>query len=354
MGDLSDSSDTFWQLFAMNGPHARWTLATPAGVADNGGLVGSLAPAGGVVGVESSGLLGFSPVAAAVLAKGGATGWSHGILPGSLAPVPDAVAADSRGRLLALLGSTGSSIVTSNDDAVGSTAALSVRSTLAKAGGRSCELTALTAVAYGPAGQPLAGGRCESPSRLGIFELVGASWELVGPSVPTAALAAGVTARQSPKAILREAARQSVVTQVLRLSTQGSAVVALVEAVTANGTASLFRMTWSASGAWTSSPVYDVPPSSRLVALGDEANGSSFVLVSRSGSLNAVVLPPSGSRWEELPAPPLGTTTLVLEADGVAEALAVTGWTLTVYALQPGAAWSQVQLIAVPSQPGTP
>jgi hypothetical protein len=351
MGDLGVPSDTFWQLFVLAGARPSWILVTPEGVADNGGLAGSLVAAGGVVGVESTGLLDFSPVA--TTSSEGAH-WTAGILPGPLTPVPDSMAAAPGGRLLALLGAAGSTIVASDDDASGGARDISFRSTLAEVAGRSCELTALTAVAYGPAEQPLAGGRCEAPSHIGIFELSGGSWKLVGPPVPTAGLTEGVTSHQRASAIMRSAAGRSVITQVLRLSMEGTQVVALAEAVAADGTATLFRLTWSGSRGWTSSPVFDVPPSERLVATGDGANGSSFLLMSRSSSLTAEVLPAAGKRWSELPTPPAGTATLLLDADGVTEALAVHGWTLGVYTLLRTGAWAQVQAVDVPAQAATP
>jgi len=77
-------------------------------------------------------------------------------------------------------------------------------------------------------------------------------------------------------------------------------------------------------------------------------------LMSRSSSLTAEVLPAAGKRWSELPTPPAGTATLLLDADGVTEALAVHGWTLGVYTLLRTGAWAQVQAVDVPAQAATP
>jgi hypothetical protein len=59
MGDLDQPDNTFWQAFVLSGVTPSWSLVTPKGVADNGGLVGSFGAAGAVVGVEVSQLLGF-------------------------------------------------------------------------------------------------------------------------------------------------------------------------------------------------------------------------------------------------------------------------------------------------------
>ena len=257
-----------WQLFVLSGIPLLWSEVTPGGVDDSGGLAGSFSSAGGVVGVETSGLLGFSPLAST---RDDGTHWMGGILPSGLAPVPDAVAGPDGGRLLALLGDDGSSIVSSQDGG-GSTTTLSVRSALAAAGGQLCDLTALTAVGFGPKGQPIAGGRCQRSSHVGVFELGAGAWKLVGPPVPVVPTGGGKQrkreAASSSSQVATTVAGPSVISEVLRVWTDGSRLDVLAEAVTEAGTASIFRLTEDASGAWVSSPVYDVAPSQRLVANG--------------------------------------------------------------------------------------
>jgi hypothetical protein len=64
MGGSSSKFENFWQLVARRAGTARWTLATPPGVADNGGLVAaSLGGAALVTGVNPSQDLQFSPLA---------------------------------------------------------------------------------------------------------------------------------------------------------------------------------------------------------------------------------------------------------------------------------------------------
>lgn len=343
---FGDSAGSSWQLFALGGTQASWSRVTPPGVADGGGLVGSFLPTAAVVGIEASGLLAFSPVATT---HDAGLEWSPGILPTELTPAPDALAATGTGGILALLGESGSTIVESGDNAV-STTVLTSRLSVAAAGGRSCDLTALTAVAYGPAGQPMAGGRCYASGRVGIFELVGTSWELVGPALPAAAVTGGITAGRAATATGGGASAQGLISEVLQLSSDGSQLVALIESVASDGTATLLRLTRSASGSWSSSLAYDVAPSERLVATGVAPDGSSFVVMSHSdGSVTAEVLGAVGSSWNELPALPPGTVTLVLEVAGTTESLAVEGATLTVSVLGRSGAWSVVQVIRVPS-----
>jgi hypothetical protein len=92
MGDLSDPSTTFWELFHAASGSSHWSLVTPPGVADNGGLVQSSSAGAALVGVLPSDLLRFSPLAQS--ADGGGS-WVPAFLPGALAPVPDALAYDA-------------------------------------------------------------------------------------------------------------------------------------------------------------------------------------------------------------------------------------------------------------------
>jgi hypothetical protein len=342
MGDPGEPENTFWQVFVLTRPKPSWSLVTPKGVADNGGLVASFGSGAAVVGVEASQLLGFSPVA--VTADGGLQ-WSPAVLPAALAPVPDALAATPAGRLLALLGRTGSSIVASDNDAVSAPAPISSLTSVAASSAGSCTLTALTAITFGPVSQPVVGGLCEGSGQVGIFELTGKDWRLVGPAAPSAALNLD-TAHGS-------ADGRSLDTEVLRLATQGAGLTALAEVVSAGGTASLFRLNGSSSDGWRVSPVFDVPPTQHLVATGNEPGGSAFVLLSRAGAVTAEVLPASGLAWKQLPVLPPGTATLAFGPDGVIYALAANHSVMTVYKLGPKPTWAPVQVIIVPIQYGS-
>ena len=84
MGGSAASKKNFWQLFVRPAGASRWSLVTPEGVADNGGLVA----AGGtslLVGFRPSQDLAFSP-----LATSADTGrnWTPGLLDATLADVP--------------------------------------------------------------------------------------------------------------------------------------------------------------------------------------------------------------------------------------------------------------------------
>ena len=101
MGGPVAQENNFWQLFARPAGSSRWTLVTPPGTADNGGLV--LAGAGGslITGFRPSQYLTYTPL---TITRNAGQAWSStGPLDGALADVPDALAAASAtGHLLAL------------------------------------------------------------------------------------------------------------------------------------------------------------------------------------------------------------------------------------------------------------
>ena len=102
MGGSAASHNNFWQLFVRPAGTSTWRLATPPGVASNGGLVLTGLASGSVLaGFRPSQDLAYSPLATT---KDNGKAWSPGLLDAGLADVPGALAADpASGRLLALL-----------------------------------------------------------------------------------------------------------------------------------------------------------------------------------------------------------------------------------------------------------
>jgi hypothetical protein len=95
-----DAGNEFWQLFFRPATSGRWSLVTPQGVADNGGMVAAGGGAYLVVGFRASQNLTFSPLATST-----DTGrnWTPGLLDARLADTPGAIAVGPSGRTLALL-----------------------------------------------------------------------------------------------------------------------------------------------------------------------------------------------------------------------------------------------------------
>ena len=221
MGGSAASHNDFWQVFARpSGKQATWRLATPLGVASNGGI--AVAATGGpslVAALLPSQDLHFSPISRST--DGGAKWAADGLLDSPLAATPSALAAAPSGGLIALT-RAGAAEVASHPG--GSWARLATeRSVASSPAARSCGLTSLTAAGYTAAGSALLAGTCSRGGRAGIFAHGAGGWVAAGPALPAALAGRPVT--------------------VLQLARSGPADVALLQVGTGR-TASLL-------GAWS-------------------------------------------------------------------------------------------------------
>jgi hypothetical protein len=330
MGGSAASENNFWQLFVRPAGTSRWSLVTPEGVADNGGLVAAGGADGTslLVGFRPSQELTYTPLASS---SDAGKNWSPGLLDARLADVPDAMAVAPSGRTVALLGDGGiEAAATSAAAAAGQWSALTSLSALAAAApGRGCGLVAVNAVAFGPNNVPMAAGSCVRRGVAGVFAETDGAWQAAGPVLP-----AGFGGDQ---------------VQVLGLA-------ATAQANTGGGNAALLLAgsdllaAWSAGGQWTVSG--PVAAAGGLSASGFEPGGSVWVLL---GGGRAETISGPGSTWRALPALPAGTATLAPgpgSGSEVYDALAVSGSRLTVWRLA-GTAWVKVQVISVPIQYGS-
>jgi len=99
MGGSGGSDTGFWQLFARPAGASRWSLVTPPGVADNGGLVAAGGNTSLLVGFRPSQSLSFSPLA---ISTDTGRNWTPGLLDARLADTAGAIAVEESGRILAL------------------------------------------------------------------------------------------------------------------------------------------------------------------------------------------------------------------------------------------------------------
>jgi len=324
MGGSAADENNFWELFSRPATSAQWTLVTPPGVADNGGLVAAAPALGQQMGVAirpSQGLT-FSPTAET--SDNGKT-WGTGLIDAAVADVPDAIASYN-GRMLALL-SNGA--IDQVDPPGTSWRRLAAPGAIgATAAGQSCEITGLTAVAFSTTTAPLAAASCAKPGIAGVFVLDGTTWQAAGPAL-TGALAG-----------------QQI--QVLRLTGTPAGDIALLRAGTGS-TASLLAA-WTSDGThWTVSSPFTVGTGT-VTASGTGPGGTAWVLLT-GGRAEAVNGP--GTAWHTLPAPPRGTAALAAGPGGSFDALAVSDAKLTVFQLSPQGSWTQTQVINVPIQFGS-
>ena len=333
LGNLNDPLNTFWQLFFLSASSSEWELATPPGVASNGGLVATVSPSGTVTaGFEPSLDLRFSPLAQS--ADQGAT-WAPGVLPGGLALVADSLAASSGHQFLALLRSGGGEVVTSSGDLTNWTTVASTRGLAGDNSTAGCGVKALTAVAFGASGEDVVGAACAHGAEPGIFDLVNGNWRSVGPTLPDS------TAGPS---------------QVLRLVATPSAVTALVSA--GEGSARRLFALWSADGlkSWSISaslPLKGGLKGGSLTSTGVTPTGGLAVAIkSGDGTRSAWVISSPGNQWQKLAPPPAGTSAVVATPSGGFDALIENQSTLEVDELGSGG-WHRIQALAVPIQYGS-
>ena len=324
MGGSAASDNNFWQLFARPAGVSKWSLVTPTGVADNGGLVAAGTQASLLVGVRPSQNLAFSPLAASTDAG---QHWTPGLLDADLADAPDALAAAPSGPELALLQNGNiEQAPTASAAAAGQWSSLTTRSALAaSAPGRSCGLVAVQAVSFGPNNTPIAAGSCVRRGVAGVFTETGGTWRSAGLVLPAAFGGDQV--------------------QVLGLAGTASGNVALLLA--GNSLLAAWPASSRAGTRWSvSAPV----AAGAVRASGFGAGGSAWVLLSGG---RAETISGAGGSWQARPAVPAGTATLAPgPGTGSYDALAVSGSKLTIWRLTQGA-WAKVQLINVPVQYGS-
>jgi hypothetical protein len=319
MGGSATSENNFWQLFTRPTGSAQWKLATPVGVASNGGLVMATAGSGLVTGFGPSQYLTFSPVAT-VTAPGAS--WSENAAPvdPGLASVPDALASGPGGELLAL--TRNGEVLRASAGGSAWTRVTTLHTLSASPAGRACGLAALTAVGFTAAGAPEVGGSCSRPGAPAIFvQQPGRGWQAVGPA--TAPAGGHVT--------------------VLGLAAQAGRTTALLEVTTPYIRVLAAWWVPGASG-WTASASVGIglrqPRSLQMWG-----NGS-VALVTADGRGMTIAGP--GQSWQILPALPPRTATLALGPAGQLQALTAGGEWLRVWQLGAHGGWSQVQQVKVP------
>jgi hypothetical protein len=326
MGHLDDPVNTFWQLVFLADTTPVWHLATPPGVASNGGLVASVDASGAVaVGFEPSVELRFSPLARST---DRAATWVPGVLPGGLASVPDALAASNGHGYLALLG--GGQVEASAGDLTSWTTVATTRGLTADPATAGCGVEALSAAGFGTGGEDLVGAACAHGTRPGLFARVGGSWRSVAPALPVV----------------------SGPSQVVRLVDTPAGVTALVTTGT-GPTRRLFAL-WSADDlhSWSVSAPEPLGRA-RLISTGvSVAGGLVVAATSAAGARSASTITPTGSQWQGLASPPLGTSAVVATPGGGYDALVPDRSTLDVDALS-GGGWRPIQALTVPIQYGS-
>jgi hypothetical protein len=345
MGLLGQPDNTFWQLFVLSSGSTRWSLVTPPGVADNGGLVGAPGPGGELaVGFGASQRLGFSPLATT---DDHGRSWTASAdpLPSPLRADPDALAVSAGGAALALVRSDGTTVEASGSG-LGDWGRVATQAAVAaSAGGRRCGVLGLSAVAFAPEAQhaarqaPVLGADCSRAGQLGVLRRAGSGWVLAaGASLPAT----------DPRA---EAS-------VLRLGDLQGRLVALVALApqpgSSRGDRLLAAVQPAGSQQWSWSPALALTRGATITSTGTGANGALVVTYRAGSELVAAAEHAAAGPWSVLRRLPAGTATVTAVPGGGFDALSVNRSTMTSYSLAPGGSrWSETQRIDVPIDYGS-
>ena len=327
MGHLSDQANTFWQVLHATASSPKWSVVTPPGVADNGGLAMGVSRGSSLVGFLPTDRLQFSPLS---LTSDAGTTWSPAFLPGALAPVPDALALADGNPQTALAVADGR--VLSARRGLSSWTSLVSIPTLRRVSPH-CGATGPEAVAYSSSGSPMVATGCAHGGIVGIFSRSGGDWRAEGPVLGGTLVGASTT--------------------VLRLETAGARPSALVE-VNRQGRRWLVAL-WRAGSGWSASQPLALASRGTVLATALGSNGSLAVLTRTTNAREVETVAP-GQPWTMLATPPANVVALAWAAPAppnfgasTADAFAVNGTVLTVFALTPsGTRWVKVQTAQVP------
>jgi hypothetical protein len=167
----------YWQLLVRPAGSSKWSLVTPPGVADNGGLAVAASRSTATVGFVPSADLRFSPLA---MTTDNGAHWITGLLNAGLLAAPSAMAALPGGRLLAI---TSKGAEESGPGGKHWSTLATFKSLVATPAGRKCGLTALTAAAS-KLGSPLLAGTCTHPGVPFVVERGQAGWIPITATLP--------------------------------------------------------------------------------------------------------------------------------------------------------------------------
>jgi hypothetical protein len=333
MGGSAAQHNNFWELFARPAGGSAWKLATPAGVASNGGIVAAVTGSGSLLaGFRPSQDLTFTPLAQT--ANAGSSWSQNNVFAAGLADVPGALAAGPAGRLLAI---AGSGDIESSSGAGASWRRVTTQHALrATAAGRACGLTTVTAAAWTPAGDPLLGGDCSKHGIAGIVTAAAGTWRAAAPALPAALAADPVS--------------------VIGLNTTGTHTTAVLAVGT--GAATGVIAAWSADGGadWTLSHVLQTGAATGAaapsVSFGPDGSVALVLPGTHTGSHGqGAIIGWQSAGWRQLPPLPANTAAIAPAQSGAPEALTAHAGTMTVWQL-PAAAqstghWVLVQTVHV-------
>jgi hypothetical protein len=313
--------DLFWQLLRYSLDEKKWSLVTPPGVADNGGLMISAGTSSSqlLVGFGASQGLDFSPLA---LTSSNGKNWSPGGLTSRLTISPSAVALGVGGRALALTVDHDGTVMRRSGTLTSWTPLTSERQLAATTGGVTCGVNGLTGVALAGGSVSMVGTSCARAGEVGLFTNRG-GWKLMPVAVPPTLASSRLT--------------------LIRLD-GGAAMFAAMSSAGVSLVAS-----WASSATWSMSRVLHLAPNDRVLAAGTGPHAAQFVVIGSGTSERAEIVTGPGTPWTGVPELPTGTATIAYEPDGTIDALAVDGAHFTSWRIDPrDDRWTEAQSSTIP------
>jgi hypothetical protein len=321
----SSGEGRFWELLWLRAGTAHWSLVTPPGVQDNGGLSIASAPADALLaGFLPSINLHFSPLARTT--DHGAT-WSPDLLEYGLASTPDSLAVDPQGALFALVPQHGGEVLArAHQDTPWRT--LVSASTLARApAAHGCALKNIGAITVSAAGQLTVSGSCALAGQIGEYVEEHRRWRAAAPTVP--------------------AALRQETANVLRLTSTPAGTFSMIK-LTAPADEQLIAA-WSSDGgeSWAHTPALSLDAGQRLISTGPGPGRGAYLLTEAiTGAKTIWTTAGPGASWHALPPPPAGTTTVAPLDSSRVEAFVTHNTTISDWRLERGR-WRRQQTIHV-------
>ncbi len=318
----------FWELLWQGSGSARWSLVTPPGVQDNGGLALATAPRGALIaGFLPSINLHFSPLARS--ADHGAS-WAPQLLPQPLTTGPDSLATGGDGTVLALIPRHGGEVLRRASAGASWTTLISADALSRQPSTKGCELQSIDAVSVGAGGRALVGGSCQLPGQIGEYSASHGSWRRAAPNLPLAL-------RGYPAA-------------VLRLTSSSAGAFTLIDLSSAHGQDLIAAWSRDAGKRWQEMPPLGLSAGQHLISAGPGPRQRAYVLAGKGGRAGRLWISAGpGSAWRALRPPPPATSALALTGGGGVIALAAAGGTIDAWQLRAGGrGWHLEQVIRVP------
>ena len=331
MGKNDGHHDLFPELFNTTST-SRWQLATPPGVADNGGLfLGTGTQTSALAGIGTSQALAFSPLA--YTASSGRN-WVPGGLEFGLARVPSAIALGPGQSAAVLVTKSGRIVGLRRTGSLEQWSQLVTTGTLSSVKS-SCGVNALNAVAITSSSQYLVGTTCARPHSVGVFADVRGRWTASSAQIPPALSHASF--------------------ETIRLTNNAVGVDGMFVARTTSTTELVAGWLANKSSTWTLSSGISLAANSQVLSTGEGPGAQQFALI-RTGS-NVVALISNGGphAWQRLGGLPADTQSLAFEPNGTLDALVVHASALTIWrdVTSAGSGFAKVQTITVPIQYGS-